>query len=335
VEPERAGVRGGLTTVRLAATQAGESEVDCTAGLVVEEGRRADRNAQRGGAMALSENEVFPRPGDGGKPASSTPAARNYIGAKTSWIEFGEGTRAFLALPERAAPPFAAVILGHERYGLVQHTQDLAAKFASYGYACVAPDMASHWDGDKAALNRGEARLSLSDPQIRYYMGKSLDYLAALPQVNAKRIAAMGVCQSGGYPLLLNSVRSEIAANLVFYGGESTSEEVIAALSAPVLGIWGEKDHVISLEGVRRFRDLLEKHNKSYDFRVFAGMPHGWLNDTMPGRYRQREAEAAWSMMIDFLERVFAGAYPPQRVRQRFEADVAADYDFGKNVRLE
>ena len=39
-------------------------------------------------------------------------------------------------------------------------------------------------------------------------------------------------------------------------------------------------------------------------------MPHGWLNDTMPGRYRQAEAEAAWAMMIDFLNRVYAGAYP-------------------------
>jgi hypothetical protein len=39
--------------------------------------------------------------------------------------------------------------------------------------------------------------------------------------------------------------------------------------------------------------------------------------------------------MIDFLNRVYLGGYPPGRMRQRFEADIAMDYDFKKNVRLE
>jgi len=32
---------------------------------------------------------------------------------------------------------------------------------------------------------------------------------------------------------------------------------------------------------------------------------------------------------------VHAGAFPPHRVRWRFESDVATDYDFSNNVRLE
>src|SRR6266536_4592441 len=146
-------------------------------------------------------------------------AEHNYIGALTSWVDIGEGTRAFLAVPKHGEGPHGAVILGHERYGLVQHTLDLTAKFASYGFICVASDMASHWKGDKAALNRGDARLTLTADQIKYYMGKGLDYLQAQPQVDKTRVAAMGVCQSGDYPLLLNSVRKEVAANLIFYGG--------------------------------------------------------------------------------------------------------------------
>src|ERR1051326_2979714 len=117
----------------------------------------------------------------------------SHIGAKTSWVDLGNGTRGFLAIPGRLPPPYGAVVLGHERYGLVQHTLDLAAKFASYGFAAVAPDMASHWDGDKDALNRGDARLELSDDQVRQYMGAGVDYLNALPEVNGTNIAAMGV----------------------------------------------------------------------------------------------------------------------------------------------
>ncbi len=264
-----------------------------------------------------------------------TTSQHNYIGAETRWVEADKGTRAFLALPKRGRSPHGAVILGHERYGLVQHTLDLTAKFASYGYVCIAPDMASHWDGDKEALNRGDIGLTLTDEEVRFYYSASLDYLQTLPEVDNARIAAMGVCQSGGYPMLLNSIRGDICANLVFYGGTGTPEDVLARCTAPMLGIWGEKDHLISVEALQQFRGTLERLNLSYDFKVYAEGPHGWLNDTMPGRYRQPEAEAAWAYMIDFLDRVQAGAFPSDRVRRRFESDVARDYDFTKNVRLE
>lgn len=68
----------------------------------------------------------------------------------------------------------------------------------------------------------------------------------------------------------------------------------------------------------------------------YVGAETSWvdLNDTMPGRYRQPEAEAAWTHMLGFLDRVYAGAFPKDRVRCRFEAGIAADYDFTKNVRL-
>ncbi|MSQ27058.1 MAG: dienelactone hydrolase family protein [Dehalococcoidia bacterium] len=258
-----------------------------------------------------------------------------YLGADTSWVEFGEGTRAFLALPERFTPPYGAVVLGHERYGLVQHTLDLVAKFAAFGYVAIAPDMASHWDGDKGALNRGELRLTLTPDQVRTYMSLSMDYLAARPEVDPGRIAAMGVCASGGYPHILNAARPDVAANIVFYGGAEVSDEIIGRLTAPTLGVFGEGDHTIPIGAVQGFRDALERNRKSYQIRLFAGMPHGWLNDTMPGRYRQREADEAWALIIRFLERVFSGGYPSDRVRWQFESESSVDYDYSKNVRLE
>ncbi len=258
----------------------------------------------------------------------------SHIGAKTSWVDLGDGARAFLAVPARFVPPYRGVVLGHERYGLVQHTLDLTAKFASYGYVAIAPDMASHWDGDKEALNRGDARLTLSDEEVVAYMSGSMDYLKGLPEVDSGKIAAMGVCASGGYPHLLNSARPDLAANIVFYGGTNPSDRVIESLTAPTLGVFGEADHTISIEDVRAFRLQLERARKSYEFRLYRNMPHGWLNDTMPGRYRQREAEDAWKLIMSFLDRVYAGGYPSDRVRWRMWSHYGRDYDFSKNVRL-
>jgi carboxymethylenebutenolidase len=269
-----------------------------------------------------------------------------YPGAATSMVTYGDRVQGFLAIPEKGAPPFAAVVLGHERYGLVQHTLDLAAKFAAHGYVAIAPDMFSRWQGDKAALNRGDIQVPLTDADIRSYMGDSVSYLAKHKLVNPRRIAAMGVCQSGSYPLVLNSVRPEVAANIVFYGGAQPRDwepgplrtepydDIIGRITAPVLGVWGEDDFVVSVQDVQRLRNSLEAKRKSYEFTLFPHMPHGWLNSTMPGRYRPKEAELAWGLIMDFLKRVYAGEFSKERVIWRFNSDIAPDYDFTKKVRL-
>ncbi len=86
-------------------------------------------------------------------------------------------------------------------------------------------------------------------------------------------------------------------------------DEIIAGVECPVLGIFGEADHVISLADVRRLRDCLDRHRKSYTIKVYPDAPHGWLNDTMPGRYRRAQAEAGWALQLAFLERVLDPGY--------------------------
>ena len=274
-------------------------------------------------------------------------AAPTYPNAKTSIVKFGDRVEGFLAEPEHGDGPFAAVLLGHERYGLVKHTLDLAAKFARDGYICLAPDLFSRWEGDKAALNRGDIQVPLNDSDIISYMSDGVDFLLKHPKVDPKRIVAMGVCQSGSYPLLANSARSEISANVVVYGGAQKAEfeakpprrvepyrDIVARITAPVIGIWGEDDFVVSMNDVRQLRGILEDTRKTYEFTLFRDMPHGWMNDTMPGRYRPKETEMAWKLILDFIERVHAGAFPKDRMIWRFESDAAVSYDFTKKVRL-
>ena len=269
-----------------------------------------------------------------------------YPGAETSMVRYGDRVNGFLAIPENPAGTCGAIILGHERYGLVQHTLDLTAKFALHGFIALAPDMYSRWEGDKEALARGDISVPLSDEDIASYMGDSLDFLLAHPLVAPGRVAAMGVCQSGDYPLVLNSVRNELAANIVVYGGaqqrswelsetrQAPYESILQRISAPVLGIWGEGDWVVSVDDMRRLRNTLELNRKSYEFKLFRDMPHGWMNSTMPGRYRPKESEEAWKLILNFLKRVYAGDFPADRVIWRFESDISPSYDFSQKVRL-
>jgi carboxymethylenebutenolidase len=251
---------------------------------------------------------------------------------------------AFLAVPA-AATKVPAVVLMHERYGLVQHTKDLATRFARDGFVCIAPDF-FHKHPDQAALHRGDVGYDMTDPEAVSYLDAAMDALAAMPQVDRSKIAVAGVCQTGRHPLVLAAHRP-IAAALIWYGAASQREwqvnaryptpleEIIARVECPVLGIFGEADHVISLADVRRLRDCLDRHDKSYTIKVYAGAPHGWLNDTMPGRYRRAQAEAGWALQRVFLERVLDPGYDRSRRVQIYECEHSADYDFGKNVRME
>jgi carboxymethylenebutenolidase len=261
-------------------------------------------------------------------------------------VAFGGDCEGELLLPAGEARTGAVIIL-HERYGLVQHTLNLAQRLARDGYVALAPNLFSRWQGDREALRRGEARVALPDAEVGAVIDGAIDHLKAHGRVLPERIALMGVCQSGRYPMVVGSRRNDLAACIVFYGAAQqrdwqaselqpqSMDAMMRRLQAPALFIFGERDHTISLDNVRRVRDTLEGARRSYRMRVYADMPHGWLNETMPGRYRPREAEQAWSALRAFLDEVFDGRWPAGRVRWEFEAVSAPEYDFSKNVRLE
>jgi carboxymethylenebutenolidase len=262
----------------------------------------------------------------------------------TDTITCANGMPAFLAYPAGAAK-LPAIILMHERYGLVQHTRDQAIRCARDGFAVLAPNFFfKHRDQRK--LNAGETRYDMTDPESVTYLKAAIATLKKYRAADSKRLAVAGYCQTGRHPLLL-AAEVAISAAVVWYGAASKREwevnetqpkpldEVIAAVNCPVFGAFGEADHIISLADVQRFRNSLEAHRKSYDIHVYEGAPHGWLNDTMPGRYRKAEAQAGWAAQQRFLADVFGGGYAGKTVRWSFSCESGHDYDFSRNVRLE
>jgi carboxymethylenebutenolidase len=255
-------------------------------------------------------------------------------------VQLGDGCAGELYVPREAAQ--GAVVILHERYGLVQHTLDLAQRLAADGYVALAPDLFSRWDGDRDALARGEVRVTLPDDEVAAVIDRAIDFV----KPRASHVALMGVCQSGRYPIVVGSRRRDLAACVVFYGASQQRDweasalqprsmgDLLRELHAPALFVFAERDHTISLDDVRRVRDTLEAARRSYRMKVFAGMPHGFLNDTMPGRYRPKEAAQAWQLLLAFLAEVFAGQWNG-RVRWECEGASSPDYDFSKNVRLE
>ncbi|MCZ6885253.1 MAG: dienelactone hydrolase family protein [Alphaproteobacteria bacterium] len=269
------------------------------------------------------------------------PGDQNII---TEDVICADGMPAYLAKAQSGATG-ACIVLMHERYGLVDHTKDLARRFAGEGYTCIAPDLFfRHPDQD--ALHAGDSRCDITDGDAARDLSAAIDALKGVDGVDVSRCAVMGVCQTGRHPLVLAAERP-IAAALVWYGAASGREwetnerqprpleDVIADIDCPVFGSFGEADHIISLDDVRRFRNCLEDKNKSFRINIYGGAPHGWLNDTMPGRYRREQAEAAWAAQLEFLDWLFDSGRDETKIEQSYSCDTTAAYDYSANVRLE
>lgn len=261
-------------------------------------------------------------------------------------IRYGGGIGAVRAFP-KAKGKRPAVIILHERYGIDRHTKDLTAKLARAGFVGLAPDLFHRFTGDRKAVLRGEQRVDLTDDGALEDLNGAVEYLQRLKEVDEARIGIIGVCQTGRQPVLLAAKRNDLAGAIVLYGAiggkewlandlrPTPIEELIPRVNCPVLGVFGEADHIIAIDDVVRFRHALEKAKMNWHIRLYPGAPHGWLNDTMPGRYRNEAAQDAWRLMVAFLKKCFAGGWDREQIACTYEAVYSKSYDFGKNVRLE
>ena len=185
-------------------------------------------------------------------------AVKKTTGITPSTVRFGRGINAVRALP-KAKGKRPAVIILHERYGIDQHTKDLTVRLAQAGFVGLAPDLFHRFNGDRKALQKGQVRVDLRDDEALEDLNAAVDYLKKSTNVDGARIGVIGVCQTGRQPLLLAANRNDIAGVVVLYGAiggkewegnelrPTPIEKLVAQVSCPVLGIFGEADHIISV----------------------------------------------------------------------------------------
>src|ERR1700749_1952157 len=110
-------------------------------------------------------------------------------------IVCANGMPAYLAQPATTGMS-PAVILMHERYGLVPHAKDLARRCAADGYIVIAPNFFFKHP-DQAALNAGDVRYDMTDAESVTSLNEALSALADEPVADKSKIAVAGYCQTG------------------------------------------------------------------------------------------------------------------------------------------
>ncbi|HEV2127428.1 MAG TPA: dienelactone hydrolase family protein [Thermomicrobiales bacterium] len=217
-----------------------------------------------------------------------------------------------LAQPEGATGPMSGIVLIHDIWGANDFYHDLARRLASEGYMVALPNL-FHREGPLAEETR-EAALA------RSASAKQDDHLADLDAVtrwlleqpnSSGAFGVMGFCL-GGTLTFLRAAREPIpAAGVAFYGfpaRESTAnapirpldEPEVAAVAAPLLGLWGDQDSGVGMDNVKAYEEALDRHGKEHEFIIYPGASHAFLTFD-PNAPTYETSRKAWDHALAFL----------------------------------
>jgi carboxymethylenebutenolidase len=209
----------------------------------------------------------------------------------------------YLALPPSGSGP--GVVVLQEWWGLVPHIKTVADRFAEAGFVAIAPDL---YGGETTTSpdEAGRLFMALNIEQTARQLEETLQYLQNHPAVVGDRLGVVGFCMGGQLALLAATLSQRVGAVVDFYGIHPNVRPDFSKLSAPVLGIFGEKDGFVTPEAVRSLEAAIQQAGGSIETHIYPGADHAFFNDTRPEVYQPAAAADAWSKTLAFLKRELA-----------------------------
>ena len=212
----------------------------------------------------------------------------------------GHGTvRGYLARPANTTARLPAVLVVHENRGLSPHIEDIARRLALEGFLAFAPDALSSLGGypgdeDKARdmFGKLDGAKMLNDFQA------AARALLTHAESNGK-VGVVGFCYGGTVANLLATQMPELLAAVPFYGGQPPAQEVAKIKAALLIHYAGADERVNS--GWPKYEAALKAAGASYEAHIYAGVQHGFNNDTTP-RFDADSAKLAWQRTITFFK---------------------------------
>lgn len=209
----------------------------------------------------------------------------------------------YLALPRGGSGP--GVVVLQEWWGLVPHIKTVADRFAEAGFVAIAPDL---YDGKTTTSpdEAGRLFMALNIEQTAHRLEETLQYLQCHPAVTGDRLGVVGFCMGGQLALLAATLSQRVGAVVDFYGIHPNVQPDFSKLSAPVLGIFGEKDGFVTPEAVRSLEAAIRQAGGSIETHIYPEADHAFFNDTRPEVYQPAAAADAWDKTLGFLKRELA-----------------------------
>jgi dienelactone hydrolase len=235
-------------------------------------------------------------------------------------VYYDDGTplRGVFTYDEATSRACPGILVVHEAWGLGKHALDRAKMLVGLGYAVFAADMY----GDRRFTTVPQEATALAghlraEPaRLRARIGAALRVLVERPQVDPRRLGAIGFCFGGTTVLELARSGAELSGVVSFHGGLLP---IIPAepgsIRASVMVCAGADDPLNPPEQIAAFEEEMRAARADYQVLIYGDTLHSFTNPdadgvSMPGRmaYSPRSDRRSWLAMRQFFEEVFSDA---------------------------
>jgi carboxymethylenebutenolidase len=228
----------------------------------------------------------------------------------------GDEVDAYLARPAGDGP-FPGVVVIQHIFGVDEWIMEVCRRLAHHGYMALAPNLYARIGSlgsgpveDLAARLR--AKGGLNDDVVVGDLQASADQLRGRADCSGK-VGTIGFCMGGRFAYLAACRVSGLNAAVDCWGGGVAPDPNAAgnppgtppidftdAMSAPLLGIFGNDDMRPDRAEVDRTEARLKGAGKQYEFHRYDGAGHGFFN-WQNVAYRQQQAADGWERVWAFF----------------------------------
>jgi dienelactone hydrolase len=202
----------------------------------------------------------------------------------TESIEYqADGARrvGYLAVDRARRGPRPGVLVAHEASGVSEVVKQRARRLADLGYVAFALD----YVGDGVVIqNRSEstalvASMMEAPDRIRAIASASLDVLRVQPEVDPRKLAAVGYCYGGTAVLELARSGADVACTVGFHSGLSTQRPDDARqIKGKILVCIGAEDPLVPPEQRLAFEREMRAGKVDWRLYLFGNAAHGFSN---------------------------------------------------------
>ncbi|HEV8713525.1 MAG TPA: dienelactone hydrolase family protein [Candidatus Binatia bacterium] len=236
---------------------------------------------------------------------------------KTESIEYQDGDvtlRGFLAYDDTKSGRRPGILVMPGGFGLGVNAKQRAEMLAGLGYVALAGDPYGNGleiDDLQEVVKRVSA-LRADPAKFRQRAQVALDTLASLPQVDPRRLAAIGYCLGGTFVLELARTGAPLTGVVTFHGGLETPRPAAPGqVKAKILVCTGADDPSVPVAHVNAFANEMTKAGVDWQIISYGGTVHGFTYPDAPSRgipwiaYNQLADERSWQAMRSFFEEIF------------------------------
>ncbi len=231
----------------------------------------------------------------------------NGLTAGDARIKVADGEMpAYFARPANAASP-PVVLVAMEIFGLHEYIRDVTRRLAKLGAFAVAPDYYFR-KGDLTRITDIPQLLPMVNAKPDAELLSDLDSTVAWAKsqgADTSRLGIIGFCRGGRTVWEYAAHSPALKAGAAFYGPPvdppnplwpKSPMQLAPEMKAAVIGLYGEADSGIPVAQVEAFKAALAANNKTAEFKIYPGAPHGFHADYRAS-YRKDAAEDAWNQM--------------------------------------